>query len=111
MIIYVSSQLVFEGSADSQLFLIDEKQKQKFIISFTGFLPSTTTTDLKTFRVEEITIYDGESVDRIRNTALARIEKGVVTENHSFRRFDLTDENKTVIAEALFSANDVEYFD
>lgn len=109
-ILYCSSQLVFEGSADSQIFVLDTEKSMNFIISFTGFLPSTTS-GLKDFRVEEISIYDGNSVSRIRDTALARIEKGVVTENHSFRKFDLTDENKALIVDWMFNANDIEYFD
>lgn len=109
MIIYLSSQLVFKGSADSQVFLIDEEKKQKSIISFTGFL-NTTSDSLDKFRVSDLVIYNGNSVDQIRETSLTRSKDNTITEHHSFRRFDLTPGYSEMIVRWLFEAEDIEYF-
>jgi hypothetical protein len=104
-----SSQLVFAGSADSQIFLINEKE-QSFLISFSGFLNSTTD-DVKNFRCSELVIYTGANVKNIIDTTLKRSAEGKVTEHHSFRRFELTAELKTLIVDWMFSAEVLQSLD
>lgn len=100
-----SAQLVFAGSADTQIFLISEKhQKQGFLISFSGFLNSTTDS-LDNFRCEEIVIYSGANVQNIIETTMKRSEEDKVTEHHSVRKIDITPELKQLMVDWMFSAD------
>ncbi len=63
-----SSQLVFQGSADTQIFLINEKE-QNFLISFSGFL-SNCAENVENFRPNEVIIYRGANVKNIVTTQL-----------------------------------------
>ena len=109
--IIASAQLVFAGSADTQVFLISEKhQSQKFLISFSGFLNSTSDS-LDNFRCNEIDIYTGANVQNIIETTMKRSEKDVVSEHHSFRRFDLTPVLAQKIVEWMFSSDVLQSLD
>ena len=87
-LLIASSQLVFSGSADTQVFLITAKE-QKQIISFSGFLNSTTDS-LEEFRPNEVNIYSGSNVKNIKETMLKRSAENMTNEHHSFRRFEVT---------------------
>ena len=105
--IIASSQKVFEGSADTQLFLVSEQSDQKFLVSFSGFLNSTSD-DLDAFRVSELLLYQGNNVRNILATVKKRSEENIVTEHHSFRRFELNPGLKEKCVEWLFAAQVLE---
>jgi hypothetical protein len=102
-----SGQLVFEGSVDTQLYLISGKPDQSILISFTGFLDSTSQ-DIEHFRVAEMLIYSGGNVKRIIDTVMKRSQEDIVNEHHSFRRFNLTTSRKELIVGWMFSAQTLE---
>jgi len=105
----VNSQLVFEGSADTQVFLITGKPQQ-FLISFSGFLKSTDEDILK-FNCHEVIIYTGAQVQRIVETSLERSKDNTISPFHSFRRFILTDQLKMKIVDWMFNAEDLQTMD
>jgi len=107
--IAMSSQLVFQGSADTQIFLINEKE-QDFLISFSGFLNSTDD-NIENFRCSEIILYTGANVKNIVDTTLARSAENKRTEHHSFRQFDLTSKLKELVVEWLFNADMLQSLD
>jgi len=100
-----SAQLVFEGSADTQIFLITERERN-FLISFSGFL-NTTSDALDKFRCSEIDIYTGVNVPQIVKTTMKRSEDNMTTEHHSFRRFEITPELKQMMVDWMFSAEEL----
>ena len=100
-----SAQLVFEGSADTQIFLISERSK-KFLISFSGFLGSTSD-KIENFRCSEIDIYTGANVSQIVKTTMKRSEDNMTTEHHSFRRFEITPQLKQLMIGWMFSADEI----
>jgi hypothetical protein len=101
----VSSQLVFAGSADTQLYLVSSKHQNKnFLISFSGFL-NTTADSVENFRCSEINIHTGANVKDIIGTLMERSKDNKVTEHHSFRRFPLTPQLKQLVVEWIFSAD------
>lgn len=104
-----SSQLVFKGSADTQVFLITGKE-QKSLISFSGFLKSTDQ-DINHFDCHEIIIYTGAQVKNIIATSLERSKNNGMSEFHSFRRFDLSEELKIKIVDWLFGTEDLQVLD
>ncbi len=106
--IYASSQQVFEGSADTQLFLDSGKPDQSYVISFSGFL-NTTTDDLEGYRATELIFYRGETAKNLLRTMKKRAEEGVVNEHHSFRRFPMTRELKEKIVEWMFKADVLDF--
>ena len=104
-----SSQLVFKGSADTQVFLITGKE-QKSLISFSGFLKSTDQ-DISNLDCHEIIIYTGAQVKNIISASLERSKKNTISEFHSFRRFDLSEELKLKLVDWLFGAEDLQVMD
>ncbi len=102
MKLIASAQLVFQGSADTQIFLINERE-QDFLISFSGFLNSTDD-NIENFRCSEIILYTGVNVKNIVDTTLARSAENKVTEHHSFRQFDLTPKLKELLVDWLFNS-------
>ena len=109
MKLIASSQLIFAGSADTQIFLVDEKE-QFFLISFSGFL-NRTTDSLDMFRSDEVIIYTGSNINRIKETVLKRSAENMETEHHSFRQFDITPELKEQIINWLFSSETLQSLD
>lgn len=104
-----SSQLVFTGSADTQIFLINEAA-QKSLISFSGFLNSTDD-NIENFRCSEIIIYTGANVRNIIETTLKRSADNQVNEHHSFRQFDITPKLKQLIVDWTFTAEMLDSMD
>ncbi|MDC7247083.1 MAG: hypothetical protein PQJ35_01950 [Sphaerochaetaceae bacterium] len=109
MKLVTSSQLVFQGSADTQIFLINEKE-QSFLISLSGFLNSTDD-QLENFRCSEIILYTGANVKNIIDTTMKRSSENTITEHHSFRQFDLTPKLKELIVDWMFSAEMLQSLD
>ena len=109
MKLVASAQLVFAGSADTQIFLINERE-QDFLISFSGFLNSTDD-NIENFRCSEIILYMGANVKNIVDTTLARSAENKITEHHSFRQFDFTPKLKELVVEWLFSADMLQSLD
>lgn len=99
----VSSQLVFEGSADTQVFLINkEHQTKDFLISFSGFLNSTRD-NIENFRCSEMIIYTGENVKDIVETTMQRSKESRTTEHYSFRRYPVSSGLKPMVVDWIFS--------
>jgi hypothetical protein len=109
MKLVASVQLVFQGSADTQIFLINEKE-QDFLLSFSGFLNSTDD-KVVNFRCSEIVLYTGANVKNIVDTTLSRSAENKVTEHHSFRQFDLTPKLKELVVDWLFNAEILQSLD
>lgn len=103
MKLVASAQLVFAGSADTQIFLINERD-HNFLISFSGFL-SSTSAPLTDFQCDEIIIYQGANVKNIIDTTLKKSAENQVTEHHSFRQFDITPKLKELMVEWLFTSD------
>jgi len=97
--------MLFPGSADTQLFLINDKKEQSFLISFSGYLNSTTD-PLEGFRPSEVILYKGSNVKNIRDTAMQRSADKIENEHHSFRRISLTTKLKEMIIDWIFVADD-----
>jgi hypothetical protein len=104
MIVILSSRQVWEGSAETELFLISRNPDPLF--SFSGFLP-TVSHDPEALSPDALKIYTGDQAHQIRETILARTEKPVISDFHSFRRIIPSDKLLHRIAEWLFTVEEV----
>jgi hypothetical protein len=107
MIVVLSSRQVWEGSADTELLLIGRNPNPLF--SFSGFLP-TVSHDPEALSPVALKIYTGDQAQQIHKTMLARTEKPVISEFHSFRRIIPSDKLLHRIAEWLFTVEEVVEF-
>ena len=87
MYLAVSSQLVFAGSADTQIFVMSDEVPNQ-LLSFSGFLGSTSD-DIENFRISDAILYTGSNVGNIFTTTNKRIADNKTSEHHSFRRFEI----------------------
>lgn len=99
MYIIASAQLVFAGSADTTLFLIDESGGP--LLAMSGFLNSTTD-PIENFRGEEALLYT-DNADRVREVNIGRVSSDKTSEHHSTRKFEMTDFTIKMFIKAAFS--------
>lgn len=102
----VSSQLVYKGTADTQIYLISPENPD-FLILFTGFL-GTTDEDINQFQCLEIIYYTGSQVDKIIKMAMSRGQEKITTPFLSYRRIGDTDEIAAKMVDWLFTIEDIE---